>query len=137
MSVSVSASPEYPRAGDAATSTVTLRAEADAPSNVTYKWQEAVNGKWTGLSSTSMEQTATSSVRATRKFRVVVSHSVVPTAESAAVYVTWDEWAIVVDMIRDLSAAVAYRSADRCSLRKATVASMVRWTSSSVWAAYR
>ena len=111
MSVSVSASPEYPIAGDAATSTVTLTATADAPSDATYRWQEWTNGAWTNLSSTSTEQTATSSTRGTRKFRVVVSHSVVPSAESEPVYVTWDEWAIVADMIRELSSAVATSTA--------------------------
>ena len=42
-----------------------------------------------------------------RKFRVVVSHAVVTVAESAPVYVTWDEWAIVAEMIGELSSAVA------------------------------
>ena len=107
MSVSVSASPEYPIAGDAATSTVTLTAAADAPSDATYRWHEWSSGAWTDLGSTSTEQTATSSTRGTRKFRVVVSHSVVPSAESEPVYVTWDEWAIVADMIGELSSAVA------------------------------
>ena len=107
MSVSVSASPEYPIAGDAATSTVTLTAAADAPSDATYRWHEWSSGAWTDLGSTSTEQTATSSTRGTRKFRVVASHSVVPSAESEPVYVTWDEWAIVADMIGELSSAVA------------------------------
>ena len=42
---------------------------------------------------------------------MVVSHSVVPSAESEPVYVTWDEWAIVADMIRELSSAVATSTA--------------------------
>ena len=45
--------------------------------------------------------------RGARKFRVVVSHAVVASAESAPVYVTWDEWDIVAEMIGELSAAVA------------------------------
>ena len=38
---------------------------------------------------------------------MVVSHAVVASAESEPVYVTWDEWAIVAEMIGELSAAVA------------------------------
>ena len=53
----------------------------------------------------------TSAARGTRKFRVVVSHAVVSPATSEPVYVTWDEWDIVAEMIGELSAAVATSTA--------------------------
>ena len=53
----------------------------------------------------------TSATRGTRKLRVVVSHAVVPSAESEPVYVTRDEWAIVAEMVGELSAAVASSTA--------------------------
>ena len=113
VSVSVSASPEFPQSGPAATSTVTLTATAEAPSGVFYQWQEWTSGAWTdlGASSTLATKEVWSETRGTRKFRVVVSHAVVASAESAAVYVTWDEWAIVAEMIGELSAAVASSTA--------------------------
>ena len=113
MSVGVSVSPEYPVAGDVATSTVTLTATADAPSGVVYQWQEDAGSGWTnlGATTTSLTKDVSSATRGTRKFRVVVSHSVVPAAESESVYVTWDEWAIVADMIGELSSAVATSTA--------------------------
>ena len=74
-----------------------------------YQWQEWSSGAWTDLGATTTTATkdVSSATRGTRKFRVVVSHAVVTAAESAPVYVTWDEWDIVADMIGKLSAAVA------------------------------
>ena len=70
------------------------------------------SGRWDnpGATSTSATKDVTSATRGTRKFRVVVSHAVVTAAESEPVYVTWDEWAIVAEMIGELSAAVATSS---------------------------
>ena len=109
--VTVTASPVDPAAG----AMVTLTAAADAPPGVTYRWQEwsRTGGSWTDLSSTTTVQTVTSAARGTRKFRVVVSHATVPSAESLPVYVTWDEWAIVSEMVGELSAAVATSTAYR------------------------
>ena len=53
----------------------------------------------------------TSATRGTRKFRVVVSHATASTVVSEPVSVTWDEWAIVADMIGELSAAMASSTA--------------------------
>ena len=52
MLVTVESSPDYPSSGDA----VTLTATADAPSGVTYQWQQANGSSWTnlGTSSTSL-----------------------------------------------------------------------------------
>ena len=79
------------------------------PSGVVYQWQEWSSGAWTdlGATTTSATKDVWSATRGTRKFRVVVSHAVVTVAESAPVYVTWDEWAIVAEMIGELSSAVA------------------------------
>ena len=60
---------------------------------------------------TSATTDVSSATRGTRKFRVVVSHAVVASVTSEPVYVTWDEWAIVADMIGELSAAVASSTA--------------------------
>ena len=78
-----------------------------------YQWQEWSSGAWTDLGATTTTATkeVSSATRGTRKFRVVVSHAVVTTAESAPVYVTWDEWDIVAGMIGELSAAVATSTA--------------------------
>ena len=59
------------------------------------------------LTAKSATKDVSSATRGTRKFRVVVSHAVVTAAESAPVYVTWDEWDIVTGMIGELSSAVA------------------------------
>ena len=113
MSVGVTSSPAYPRSGLAATSTVTLTAGGDMPSGVVYQWQEWSSGAWTdlGATTTSATKDVTSATRGTRKFRVVVSHAVVSPATSEPVYVTWDEWDIVAEMIGELSAAVATSTA--------------------------
>ena len=91
---------------------MTLTATAEAPSGAVYQWQEWLSGAWTdlGATTTSATKDVWSATRGTRKFRVVASHAVVASAESAAVYVTWDEWAIVAEMIGELSAAVATSS---------------------------
>lgn len=109
--VTVTASPVDPSLGG----TVTLTVVANAPPGVTYRWQEWpwTGSSWTDLSSMSTEQTVTSSARGTRKFRVVVSHATASPAESLPVYVTWDEWAIVADMLGELSSAVATSTAYR------------------------
>ena len=107
MVVTVAASPDYPESGTVSKRTVTLTANADAPTGVTYQWQEGSGDSWTnlGTSSTSESTTVSTTTRATRKFRVHVSHSVVPSVESEPVYVTWDEFAIVGDLAAALSAS--------------------------------
>ena len=74
-----------------------------------YQWQEWSSGAWTDLGATTTTATKEvwSATRGTRKFRVVVSHAVVGSAESAPVYVTWDEWDIMAAMVGELSSAVA------------------------------
>ena len=106
--VTVTASPTNPKSSDASKSTVVLTASADAPSDVTYRWQQGNGDTWTNLGSlsTSASKTVSFTSRGTRKFRVVVSHSVVPAETSAPVYVTWDERSIVGDMVTALRTAV-------------------------------
>ena len=107
ITVAVTASPEYPESGDATKRTVTLTASADAPTGVTYRWQRDSGSNWTnlGVSSTSPTKTVSYTTRGTRKFRVQVSHTVVPSVESEPVYVTWDEFAIVRDLLNALNAS--------------------------------
>ena len=113
MVVAVAADPVDPESGES----VTLTATADAPSDVTYQWQRWSEGVWAndGAASTSTKKAVSFSTRGTRKYRVVVSHVTATSTESLPVYVTWDEGAIVRDMIRDLSAAVATSTAYRAS----------------------
>ncbi len=60
-----------------------------------------------GATSTWATKEVSSAARGTRKFRVVVSHATAASAQSDPIHVTWDEWAIVGDMIGELSTAVA------------------------------
>ena len=108
MSVTVTASPDYPESGDATRRMVTLTATADAPSGVTYQWQKANGSSWTNLGtpSTSVTRSVSRTTRGTEKFRVQLSHSVVPSAEPPpVVHVTWDEFAIVGDLVTALNAS--------------------------------
>ena len=107
MTVTVSFSPEYPESGTATKRTVTLTATADAPSGVEYQWQEGNGSSWTnlGAKSTSAARDVSHTTSSTRKYRVQVSHSVVPSVDSEPVYVTWDEFATVRDMLNKLHAS--------------------------------
>ena len=111
MTVSVTSSPEFPRSGAPATSTVTLTAGGDVPSGAEYQWQHTTSSGWTdlGATTTSATKEVTSARRGTRKFRVEVRNAGV-TVQSEPTHVTWDEWAIVADMIRELSEGVATSS---------------------------
>ena len=108
ITVIVEASPDYPESGNANKRTVTLTATADAPDGETYQWQQASGASWTNLGAPTTLNTKTVSftTRGTRKFRVVVSHATASSAESDPVYVTWDEWAIVDEMLTALQTAV-------------------------------
>ena len=109
MRVSVSASPEFPLSASTTRRTVTLTATSSAPSGVSYQWQQDTGSGWTdlGAKTTSSTRDVSFTTRGTRKFRVVASHATASSATSSPVYVTWDEWAIVAEMIGKLSDAVA------------------------------
>ena len=109
MSVSVSASPEFPLSASSTMRTVTLTATSTAPSGVSYQWQQGAGGGWTdlGAKTTSLTKDVSFTTRGTRKFRVVVSHATASSATSSPVYVTWDEGAIVGEMMGKLSSTVA------------------------------
>ena len=85
-----------------------LTATADAPSGVTYQWQQGSGNTWTNLdaAATSTTKTVSFSTRGTRKFKVLVQHTTASSAESEAIYVTWDEWAIMADLVTALRTAV-------------------------------
>ncbi len=106
--VTVAASPENPESGDASKRKITLTATADAPSGVTYQWQQGSGSRWTNLGSrtTLATRDVSFTTRGTRKFRVQVRHASASSVVSEPVYVTWDEWAIVAEMVTALQKAV-------------------------------
>ena len=107
ITVAISASPDNPESGDAAKKVVTLTAKADAPSGVTYQWQQGSGNTWTNLdAATSTTKKVSFSTRGTRKFKILVQHTTASSAESEAIYVTWDEWAIMGDLVTALRTAV-------------------------------
>ena len=119
----LSASPEFPLSASSTKRTVTLTATSTAPSGVSYQWQQGSGGGWTnlGAKTTSPTRDVSFTTRGTRKFRVVASHATASSATSAPVHVTWDEWAIVAEMIGKLSDAVAtstkYKAAQTALLK--------------------
>ena len=109
ITVVAASSPDDPQSGSASKRTVTLTATADAPSGASYLWQYWNSGSWTniGSASTSNTKSVSSTTRGTRKYRVEVSHTTTATtAQSDPIYVTWDEWAIVGEMLTALQTAV-------------------------------
>ena len=108
ITVSISASPENPESGDTTKRVVKLTATAEAPLGVFYQWQQGSGNTWTNLASlsTSASYTVSFDTRGTRKFRVVTQHATASSSESGAIYVTWDEWAIMADLVTALRTAV-------------------------------
>ena len=123
MSVSLSASPEFPMSASSTKRTVTLTATSTAPSGVSYQWQQGSGSGWTdlGAKTTSPTRDVSFTTRGTRKFRVVTSHTTATSETSAPIYVTWNEWAIVGEMIDKLSDTVAssttYKAAQTALLK--------------------
>ena len=106
MVVVVTSSPDYPESDDDPDeSRVTLTADVEGPTGVSYQWQKWSGTTWTDLG-TASNQTDTSTSRGTKKYRVVVSHATATSALSGDVFVTWDEWAILSDLITALRTAV-------------------------------
>ena len=108
ITVVAASSPNDPQSGDASKRTVTLTATADAPSGASYLWQYWNAGSWTSIggAATTPTRSVSSTTRGTRKYRVEVSHTTATTAQSDPIYVTWDEWAIVSEMLTALQTAV-------------------------------
>ena len=75
---------------------------------MTYQWQQWSGTLWTNLDLPTMLPSKTVSIdtRGTRKFKVHLEHTAASSVESDAVYVTWDEWAIMGDMVTALRTAV-------------------------------
>lgn len=107
MTVTVSFSPDHPESGTASKRRVTLTATADAPPGVRYQWQQGNGNTWTnlGTKSTSPRRYVSFTTPGTRKFRVQVSHTVVPSVTSDTVFVTWDEFATLRAMLDRLHAS--------------------------------
>lgn len=108
ITVVVASSPDDPQSGDASKRTVTLTATADAPSGASYQWQYWNAGSWTNIggAATTATRSVSSTARGTWKYRVEVSHTTATTVQSDPIYVTWDEWATVSDMLTALQTAV-------------------------------
>ena len=90
----ITADPEFPSAGESVTLTV--------PSpRMTYQWQQWSGGQWTNLGSetTVASKDVSFSTRGTRKFRAVASTGSGLSIETPAIYVTWDEFEIVSEML--------------------------------------
>ncbi len=106
ISVYLEADEPEPAAGAA----VTLTANVNAPAGATlsYQWQQQSGGSWSNLGSATAAPTkrVTRNARGAEKYRVVVTYTPQVTAESPPLYVTWDEWAIVADLIKDLDQAI-------------------------------
>ena len=86
---------------------------ASAAVNPTYQWKEEVNGKWVDMGATTGVPTKKikSSTAAVRKFKVIRNpNSKINKMESAPVYVVWDEWGILVSMLKDLQKEVSKES---------------------------
>ena len=124
ITVAITVSDPNPESGEKSESSVTLTAVADAPSDVTYQWQRWLNGGWVDReSSTSATKVVWFNSRGTRKYRVVVSHATAASAASLPAYVTWDEWAIVSDLVTALQSAVS-GDADYMTAQTALVSCM-------------
>ncbi len=107
MTVVVSFSPQHPRKND----NVTLKAQWSTSGvsvglPATYQWKEEVNGKWKELGNVtySSSKTVSTSSPAVRKFKVVRNPASRTKMVSEPVYVVWEEWEIVEDMLTDLVA---------------------------------
>jgi hypothetical protein len=93
---------------------------------MSYQWSEWnwSTGGWAALdgASSSESKTVSKSARGTRKFKVSAEHTSGQTAESLPLHITWDEWAIVADMVQALASEVleskvykdAYDDLDNC-----------------------
>ena len=106
-----STSPAYLESGDENKRTVTLTASASAPPGTTYQWQRRSGTAWTnlGTAGASLTKSATFTTRGTREFRVVAAYNAMGrpfSATSQPLHVTWDEWAIVSDMLTALQTQV-------------------------------
>ena len=110
--VSVQVDNPIPESSDVADddSTVTMTAATNVADTVTlsYQWQQRTGDVWSndGAVSSSAQKSVTSTARGTRTYRVVVRHSSGASVESSPTYVTWDEWAIMADMVTALRTAV-------------------------------
>ena len=106
-----STSPAYLESGDENKRTVTLTATASAPPGTTYQWQRRSGTAWTnlGTAGASLTKSATFTTRGTREFRVVAAYNAMGrqfSATSQPLHATWDEWAIVSDMLTALQTQV-------------------------------
>ena len=106
-----STSPAYLESGKTGKRTVTLTATASAPPGTTYQWQRRSGTAWNnlGTAGASLTKSAAFTTRGTREFRVIAAYNAMGrpfSATSQPLHVTWDEWAIVSDMLTALQTQV-------------------------------
>ena len=105
----------FPSSGD----TVTLTASADGPtgSTYTYQWQRKSGASWANISgATAATLSQTYSTRGTRIYRVRATSGSM-TATSDEVMPTWGVWDLVIDLAKDVQAAMATDSSYIASQR--------------------
>lgn len=107
----LSSSKEYPKSKD----TVTLTAKvvgAPTDGTLTYQWQTKNGGTWSNYGSVTTSDTiqVTSDTRGTKMYRVVATHSSGATGASLPFHVSWDELAIVAEMLKAMAAEVDKKS---------------------------
>ena len=108
LAASITTNNPFPLSGDSKQRSATLTAHTNAPTGATYKWQKSptTSTNWTDITSTKKTATVSSTVRTTKKYRVIVT-SGTHTATSDAVFVTWDLGATLSDITDALAANFA------------------------------
>ena len=108
LAASITTDNPFPLSGDSKQRSATLTAHTNAPTGATYKWQESptTSTNWTDITSTKKTATVSSTVRTTKKYRVIVTNGS-HTATSDAVFVTWDLGATLRDITDALAANFA------------------------------
>ena len=108
LAASITTNNPFPLSGDSKQRSATLTAHTNAPSGAMYKWQKSptTSTNWTDITSTKKTATVSSTVRTTKKYRVIVT-SGTHTATSDAVFVTWDLGATLSDITDALAANFA------------------------------
>ncbi len=101
----ITADSYFPSAGDLVTLSV-------PSADMTYQWQQWSGSQWSDLDSTttSPEKDVSFSTRGARKFRVVATTDSDYSIETPAIYVTWDEFEIVAEMLGAVATNVTSNS---------------------------
>ena len=106
LGAAITSNDPYPDAGD--TVILTTWVTHEGATGLSYQWQEKSDGSWIdlGISQSSNTRAVTSATAATKEYRAVTTGSSGFAVESISTFVTWNEDAISVDLIRDYNVAV-------------------------------